>query len=308
MIADSDGPTELLIVGVAHLDHTVPDSALDHGFDCLKRWKPDALAIEHLPGHLVIEYEQRGGAYEEFPVGGAPLARHGAATVAGLRPWNVWQAKAIARGRQRSVQDRVLGWLLAREPCNALLLPWNDANLPATTVAFLTGLEQSPSERVRVGVRLARHLGHSELVHFDDHTGVELLDHLPNDWDTIATARQQAHIDTWPQPQPPFGIDDDQWLRWTWSATPEFREWVEQIESGGADGPDDTGVLRARLAQWRSRNLAMAAHLRAATGMIPGGRMLAIVGSSHERPLRAALTTDQHDLVLTDITRLDRDD
>lgn len=64
------------------------------------------------------------------------------------------------------------------------------------------------------------------------------------------------------------------------------------------------GLLRARNAQWRTRNLAMATRLRDATALIPGGRLLAIVGDSHVRPLRAALSVDQHDLELTDITDL----
>lgn len=50
----------------------------------------------------------------------------------------------------------------------------------------------------------------------------------------------------------------------------------------------------------------MAARLREATTTIPGGRLVVLVGSSHERPLRAALSNDQHDLDLVNIGDLRR--
>lgn len=299
------GATELLIVGVTHLSDSVPDTALRRGTNLLRAWQPDVIAIEHLPGHLVVEYEIRGGAFADFPVGGAPLAREGAATVVGTRPWNVWQAKAAARGHRNSITDRIIGWLLAREPCNALLLPWHQAAIPDAAADFLARLEASPSERVRIGVRLARDLGHHQLIHFDDHAGVDLLNELPREWETIVDTFQASMDVRWPKPTPPAGSDRDTWLEWTWATTPEFRDWIEELESAAmSDEPDTTGVLRARLAQWRTRNLAMASRLREASALIPGGRLLAIVGSSHERPLRAALAIDQHDLTLTDINHL----
>lgn len=303
--ASRPGRTELLIVGTAHLTDAVPDSALQNGMRLLRTWRPDAIAIEHLPGHLVVEYQQRGGAYEDFHVGGASQAREGATTVAHLRDWNVWQAKAIARDRRQPLTDRVVGWLLAHEPCNALLLQWRQADLPSAATDFMNRFEQSPSERVRIGARLASDLGHDELVHFDDHAGVDTLDYLPPTWESTVEALVKTLNDRFPSPPRPADIDKDPLTRWTWTATPEVRDWLENIESVSmATISDPTGVLRARLAQWRTRNLAMAARLRDATALIPGGRLLAIVGSSHERPLRAALSTDQHDLSLTDIASL----
>lgn len=127
----SAGPTEVLMVGVAHLDAGVPSCALGSGLRILERWAPDVVAVERIPGHLVEQYERRGGAFGDFPVGGAPEARRAAATVASQRSWDVWQARRIAADPDRCLDDRVLGWLLAREPCNALLLPWEQAQLPA---------------------------------------------------------------------------------------------------------------------------------------------------------------------------------
>ena len=303
--AISAGPTEVLIVGVAHLNAGVPSSALEAGLRILERWAPDVVAVERIPGHLVEQYERRGGAFADFPVSGAPAARHAAATVASQRSWDVWQARRIATDPDRSLNDRVLGWLLAREPCNALLLPWEQAQLPTGAVAALADLAGSPSEVVRVGVALARALGHSEVAHFDDHAGVSLLEHFPSDWSETVEDFQAAAIARLDSPPGSGNIDSNTWMVWENAATPAFRHWAEEVESRAmamADGDAvHSGVLRARHGQWRSRNLAMAARLREATMTIPGGRLVAIVGSSHERPLRAALSVDQHDLRLTAI-------
>lgn len=299
---DRPGLTQVLILGVAHLDSSAPDEALQHGLAVLQRWHPDRIAVERLPGHLVDEYERRGGAFADFPVGGAVEGRQGAATVEGSRPWNVWQARAVARDQDAPVADRVIGWLLAREPINGLLLPWRTVDLPPSTSPFLDQLKQSTSEHVRVGVRLARALGHSELVHFDDHAGVELLDHLP-DLMAAVDRHYRIYAEDHPSPSPPPGSDRDAWLHWAWASQPETRQWSEEIEGLGMTRSGE-GLLRARNAQWRTRNLAMATRLRDATALIPGGRLLAIVGDSHVRPLRAALSVDQHDLELTDITDL----
>jgi hypothetical protein len=299
------GSTQLLIVGVAHLSAAVPEAAIARGRELLRAWRPDLIAIENLPGHLVVEYEERGGAFADFPVGGAPDARAGAAAVAGTRSWTVWQARRVATDPQSSLTDRVLGWLLAREPDNALLLPWREAELPEAAYALLARLEASPSERVRIGVALAREFGHRELIHFDDHAGVGLIDHYPGDW-TQAERSYGEHMRRSTSRPRGNDTDHDHWQKWVDVATPEFAEYLEQIESSGRVGyPDSSGVIRVRLAQWRARNLAMAARLREATGLIPGGRLLAIVGSSHAQPLRAALTHDQYDLELVDIAGLE---
>lgn len=294
------GPTEVLIVGVAHLTADVPDAAIAGGRDRLLAWRPDLIAVENLPGHLVVEYEERGGAYADFPVGGAAIARNCAATVSGLRPWSVWQARRVALDDGAAMTDRVIGWLLAREPENALLLPWREAELPDEAVAALAELERSPSERIRIGVAIARELGHPYLAHFDDHAGVELLEHLPDGWTEAEDAAYRT-VSERAKSTRPVGtpVDHDHWPKWVEAGKAPFADYWEWYESGArAEVSDPTGAMRTRLAQWRTRNLAMAARLRAATGLAPGGRVLAVVGSSHARPLRAALGTDQHDLTL----------
>ena len=43
-----------------------------------------------------------------------------------------------------------------------------------------------------------------------------------------------------------------------------------------------SGIDRMRAAQWETRNLYMAGNLRLASALYPGGKILAVVGSSHK--------------------------
>jgi hypothetical protein len=43
-----------------------------------------------------------------------------------------------------------------------------------------------------------------------------------------------------------------------------------------------SGVDRSRVAQWEVRNLLIAAHIRQATALHPGERMLVVIGSAHK--------------------------
>lgn len=65
------------------------------------------------------------------------------------------------------------------------------------------------------------------------------------------------------------------------------------------------GEHRARVAQWDAWNLFMAARLRVATAQVPGGRVLAFVGSAHKGPLEAALSALGPDLRLAQLTELE---
>jgi len=298
-------PTDVLILGVRHLERSTPDAALARGLAHLRRWNPDLIAIESLPGHLVVEYASRGGPFHDFPVGGAPTARELAESAAHLRDWDVWTARSVARDESADPTDRVIGWLLAREPLNALLLPWQTADLPAALLAELSAVCELPTERVRIGVRLALDLGHRELAHIDDHAGLAITERLTSTWmDILEQSDASGELrDSGP---PPVQEPADEWDEWMRMAGPSFLSWIEDLESGSlARSHVETFIHRARLAQWRARNLAMAARLREATGSCPGGRVLVIVGSAHVPPLRAALATDQHDLRIVDLRELD---
>ncbi|WP_193107110.1 DUF5694 domain-containing protein [Brachybacterium sp. FME24] len=298
--------TELLIVPTAHLTAELPDSVVAPARNRLARWRPDLVAIEALPGHLVVEYELRGGTFGGFEVGGALDAWRGAALL-GATPGEVWSARRAAMAHGTPLDERVLAWLRAREPINALLLPYADARLASPIMDFLDELSSRPRETVSIGASIARRLGHDHVAHVDDHTGVENIDPLPEGFEAELTAFREQVSGLLEAATSPRRIADNLWAQWRFHSSTDVRRDLERLESAErlAAGSDTPRLRRVMLANWRARNLAMAARLRSATAAVPGGRVLFVVGSAHEVPLRTALGSDQHDLRLVELAELE---
>ncbi|WP_157235898.1 hypothetical protein [Brachybacterium sp. P6-10-X1] len=105
--------TELLIVPTAHLSAATPEPVVAQARERLAAWRPDLVAIEALPGNLVVEYERRGGTFADFQVGGAVDARRGASLL-DAAPGEVWAARREACAPDTSLPDRALAWLRAQ--------------------------------------------------------------------------------------------------------------------------------------------------------------------------------------------------
>lgn len=298
--------TELLIVPTAHLSARTPEPALARARERLAVWRPNLVAIEALPGNLVVEYEQRGGTFADFQVGGAVDARRGASLLAAA-PDDVWPARRDALSPNRSLTDRVLAWLRAREPINALLLPYQDANLDENVREFLDDLAGRRRETVSIGAHIARDLGHDYVAHVDDHAGVENIDPLPEGFETELLTYKHEIAGLLEDAVSPPHLAENLWAQWRFYGSDYVRSTTERLESSErlTGGERTPRLRRVMLANWRARNLAIAARLRSATGAVPGGRVLFVVGSSHEMPLRTALSIDQYDLRLVELEELE---
>lgn len=298
--------TELLIVPTAHLSATTPEPVVAHARERLLSWRPDLVAIEALPGNLVVEYEQRGGTFADFQVGGAVDARRGASLL-DATPGEAWAARREACAPDTPLTQRVLAWLRAREPINALLLPYQEANLDEAVREFLDDLAGRHRETVSIGAHIARGLGHAHVAHVDDHSGVENISPLPEGFEKDLLGYQDDVSPLLAESVAPPRLANDLWAQWRFYASDDVRATTERLESserlvGGGTTPR---LRRVMLANWRARNLAIAARLRSATGAVPGGRVLFVVGSSHEVPLRTALSIDQYDLRLVELEELE---
>lgn len=298
--------TELLIVPTAHLSAATPEAAVARARDRLMSWRPELVAIEALPGSLVVEYEQRGGTFADFQVGGAADARRGASLV-DSPPSDVWSARREACSPDRSATERVLAWLRAREPVNALLLPHHEADLDEPVREFLDELAGRRRETISIGAHIARELGHDQVAHVDDHAGVENIDPLPDGFEAELQDYRREISGLLEKAVAPPHLADDLWAQWRFYASEAVRTMTERLESSErlSGGEHTPHLRRVMLANWRARNLAIAARLRSASAAVPGGRILFVVGSSHEMPLRTALGTAQYDLRLVELEELE---
>jgi hypothetical protein len=96
------GPTEVLIVGVAHLTDEVPDAAIAGGRDRLLAWSPDLIAVENLPGHLVVEYEERGGGPLDQVRSVRSCRVHASRQTAKISPAEAMRSHATPSGSMRA--------------------------------------------------------------------------------------------------------------------------------------------------------------------------------------------------------------
>ena len=290
-------PTEVLVLGTRHLDHSTPDTALAATLKRLTEWKPDVVAVEVLPGELIDLYVREGGQYLDLQHGGIVEARPLGEQAQALTGWQRPEAAQKAADVRLEPAVRVLAFLAAYEPWNALLHWTPDLLLPEDVYAALQNLADSPSERTRLGVAVARSLGHQQLFHFDDFTSSTIMEEKMK---VLEQAYQTPEFEQQLADHPCFAVDEaaarrgqeagDYWPMLQHLNSPEGVAVNVDLESGlflrmQLPGGED----RSRLADWDARNLFMAARLRMATTACPGGRVLAIVGCSHKGPMEAAL-------------------
>jgi hypothetical protein len=309
------GKTRLLIVGSTHLGHgsdQEPDRVVAPIVERVVSWRPDAIAIEALPGELIDSYLRLGGPFADMEVGGLPQAASCAEAVRGLHDWDLWQAREVGADPNRSPDERTIAWCAAYEPYTALLHVRGARDLPPPVVEALDGVETNGGERWRVAGVAAIRLGLDRLHPFDDHAdwsdSVGIPDAEYEQFMTNLSTHAQVHplVADAGQERDEALRQGDMWPLWRRLNGPETVAASEDLESGlfvnhGSPEP----LARKALAGWRTRNLLMAGRLRSVTGDYPGGRVLAIVGHSHKGPLEAALAADQWDLEIADITELD---
>jgi hypothetical protein len=303
-----------MVLGATHLAgyaERVPDSALERIVRRICAWRPDAIAIEALPGELVDPFLRLGGPFE-MEVGGLPQAARCAEAVRGMHTWDLWEARRIGQDSTRDLSERVVAWCAAYEPYTALLLSRGARDLDVGVRQALDEVEARGDERSRVAGEAAARLGLERLHPFDDHGNAALMADVPEEVFEELMVALHAEAASHPIVAGDAAdleralADGDLWPLWRERSSAELVAQSDELESGyflTHGRPPE--LARAALAGWRARNLLMAGRLRAITGLHPGGRVLALAGHAHKGPLEAALHADQWDLEMADISELD---
>lgn len=314
-------PTEILVLGSAHLSNLgdgVKSADLDPLRDKLAAFRPDVITIESLPGEFCeaalaypTEYPDIAKTYcrDMTPYraeSGLTMASALAEVRTSLKDWPA--SPTVAQRRRLAA-----AFLGANDRYSALvqwlrLAPGDRVagdGLGEASTAYLDKLAISINENTQLGAMLAARLGLERVYPADDHSADIVYADLPED----AFSRM---YEIWKSN--PYDMKGEFKKLDSIMAGPEgmvglYRTYnTPRMQALTTDGDfrlamNDTSAVqmgRVYLTWWQTRNLRMVAHIVAAGGSRPGGRVLAIVGSSH-KPYFDAYLDRMHDVKLVSV-------
>lgn len=326
--------TEVLVLASPHLGilgSQFRPGLLDSLVAVLAAWKPDAIAVERMPGELVESLEgQHRTAFAAAVEDRRVELGHWARLHTGQSRYAAWSkahrtVRNAAPGGVIVDAERItlIVDLLAAYDLSSAVLQWgylSDSTRSSTTAlprwvkSVMEERRSAISEDVALGHRLARSLGLQAILDVDD-LEYEMMvhEHLPDlDAALFASTPQLSAA----------------------GKAPVYRAFTENLLSSVAAGDllptyrllngaefqrDDvdaqwlvwhrtnlpSGSDRRRLGMWEARNLSIATRIRRAmaTSVSPGGRLLVIIGAAH-KPFLDAYLAQQFDLRLAQLETL----
>jgi len=313
-------PNEVVVLGTPHLSG-LPDSFdpahLEALLDRLAGWRPQAIATESLSGPQCdflrrhpARYRDTVEAYcwDPAPAQAATGLDVPAATAEAERLLAAWPAEPAASQRRRLAAL----FLAAGEQASALVqwlrLPEAERRpgdgLDDRLAARLETLRTRRNETTLIAAPLAARLGLERVYPMDDHTSdapvpdeEAFAEAITRAWDNPASARRRA---TGAALEARIGTGDGVLALYRAHNAPEAARLAFEGDFGAAlEEPSPQGFGRRYLGYWETRNLRMAANIRAMLAARPGIRALVIVGASHKGYLEAYLDA-MHDVRLID--------
>lgn len=324
-------PTQILVIATPHLSGT-PDTfdpaVLEPLLQRLEAFRPDAIAIEALPGRTIDQLwtwrESYPGAAQSY--GGRSMALAGISR--SLLGMDMAQADAEVRrtlaawpASPTPAQRRRLAALFvaAGDTSSAIVQWWRleeSERVADESISRLLAEQLNTystiarrNENELIASRLAVRLGHERIYPTDDQSD----DVVPNfEADITAFVEQPWFADLMADPAFTPLREAGQHLRtpdealatyrfvnsWRGGRTDANGQWLNMINRAS---PNDVG--RARVAAWETRNLRQVANIREVSTRFPGGRILVIVGSAH-KPWFDAYLSMMSDVEVVDAARI----
>ncbi|MGF6272301.1 hypothetical protein ABIB38_000643 [Massilia sp. UYP11] len=315
------GPVnEIMVLGSPHLSHlpkTFQPASLSLLNERLAAWKPQAIAVEERSGPQCDFLRRHAARYAETVETYCPDTAAAKAATGLDVPEATAQAEKLLAGWPATpspAQRRRLAalFLAGGEPASAAVqwfhLPAGERRagdgLDAALVEQLRKLAVDPDESVMIAARLAARLGHERVYAMDDQSaGRPYTDRkaageaIMKAWDNPANrALRQADKILYQ------GLGSAEGMLALYRAynAPDHVSTVFEADFGAAlNEPSPQRFGRAYIGYWETRNLRMAANIRDVVGVMPGTRLLVIVGASHKGYLEAYLH-QMHDVRVVD--------
>ena len=321
----ASGPVnEIMVLGSPHLSQlprTFQPSSLSLLNERLAAWKPQAIAVEERAGPQCDAMRRYPERYREAvdsycrdtaPARAATGLDVPQATAEAEKLLAAWPAAPSAAQRRRLAAVFLAGGEEASAVVQWLRLPATERRagdgLDATLVARLDKLVVRPNESVMIAAQLAARLGHERVYAMDDQSaGRPYADRkaagaaIMKAWDNPAGARRKQEDEILDQ-----GVGSAEGLLAMYRAynSPAHVAATFEIDFGAAmNEPSPQRFGRGYVGYWETRNLRMAANIRDVVGVMPGTRLLVIVGASHKGYLEAYLH-QMHDVRLVDTAPL----
>jgi len=319
------GPVnEIMVLGSPHLSYlpkTFQPASLSLLNERLAAWKPQAIAVEDRDGpqcDLMRRYPARYAEAVKSYCRDTAAAKAATgldvpdATAEAEKLLAAWPAAPSAAQRRRLAAVFLAGGEEASAVVQWLRLPTTERRtgdgLDDALVAQLHKLEVRPNESVMIAARLAARLGHERVYAMDDQSsGRPYADRkaaaaaIEKAWDNQANAKRKKEDEILDA-----GVGSAEGLLAMYRAynSPEHVAASFEIDFGPAmNEPSPQRFGRAYVGYWETRNLRMAANIRDVVGVMPGTRLLVIVGATHKGYLEAYLH-QMHDVRLVDTAPL----
>lgn len=308
--------TQVLVLGTPHLGAMKtppPPAALEPLLAVLTRFHPAVIGVERIPPDILLSMQQRGEFMAEVAqqFGGRYLdAGRKMQTALGISAADASKrVNALLQNRDgldANARLQLVACMLAAYDYDSAVLQWSyvpdsarhsDAVaslLPADIAAAVDKSLHSPNEASSIAVTLAGRLGLQQIVPIDDQSdaviAAEIMERFPGELEKI-----EQHRETKALRESASRAHADAEFEAGRSGPAGLLPYYRFINSPQATGQDvagqwgryfrtnlPSGVDRSRVAQWEVRNLLIAAHIRQATALHPGERMLVVIGSAHK--------------------------
>jgi hypothetical protein len=323
--------TQILVIGTPHLSgapDTFDPAVLEPLLERLEAFRPDAIAIEALPGRTIDQLWEWRESYPQAAqsYGGRPMALAGitrgllgldmpAADAEVRRTLADWPASPTPTQRRRLAAL----FVAAGDPSSALVQWWRldpseriaDESVPRLLVEQLATYDTAArrNENHLIASRLAVRLGHERVYPTDDQSDdavpnfeANMTAFMEEPWiaelmaDPAFTPLREAgqHLNTPQEALATYRMLNRNATGWT----DANGQWLGMINRAS---PNNVG--RARVAAWETRNLRQVANIREVSARHPGGRILVIVGSAH-KPWFDAYLSMMSDVEIVDAARI----
>lgn len=300
---DAAPRSQVLVLGTVHLSQAPKGfkaSSLEPVLAKLEAFKPQIITVEQISGETCDLMRRHPAAYDPQDISTYCADTTLAKAATGLDvPAALAQAHATLKtwpAQPTASQRRHLAalFLAAGDPSSALVqwlqLPAAEQHagdgLDDALASALTKRTDSDGETSLIAARLAARLGLQRLYPVDDHTGdnVDVTDAagygkaIQAAWDRDAAKLEPVRskrANLWQQ--------GDMLALYRYTNRPDVLR-IDIDGDFGAALEDNAATHYGQIyvAGWETRNLRMAANIRATFRELPGSRVLTIVGSSHK--------------------------